>query len=197
MLIVATSSPSRRPSLDSGPTHRAPSTRRKCAVREERDRGRRPPRPRAIDAVGPRADLLGGLAVRHAAREDRPAGNLFGCRRWCGPRSRRSPTREVVVDDRVVGRAPRARTSRWRAAAGSRARARSLAAKRGCERAAACSRPASVSGMSVYAVWRPDLLHSVAPCRTSTTCSSSAIRPPLLRKQGRCKRVDAYDGRNN
>src|SRR5439155_15675878 len=42
-------------------------------------------------------------------------------------------------------------------------------------------RPTSVRGTSVRPVWRPAALHSVSPCRTSTTCCPSTRA--LQRKQ--------------
>src|SRR3954469_2239212 len=50
----------------------------------------------------------------------------------------------------------------------------------GSRRSSAWRRPSSVRGTSVLPVCRPDTLHSVGPCRTSTSRGRAAECPPAV-----------------
>ena len=74
-------------------------------------------------AVGAGADVGGRLAAGAAVAPEEPArGGRCGCRRWSGPRSRRSPTRAGRRAARRGRRGRRARRSRGRGRAGCRGR---------------------------------------------------------------------------
>ena len=177
---VRVSSANSRPSAAGSPSHRAMSTRRMCPWLNSATA------PSAATAccdhgVGPRPHLRSRSRRRGTARPDRPARDgLADLRGRDALVVAVVPLAQVVVDLGVGTETGEIdAVSRAHAAAGSTSTsAKSPSWSRAAAARAASRRPASVSGMSVRPVWRPFSLHSVAPCRMSTT--SFAISSSLM-----------------
>ena len=121
-------------------------------------------------AVQPLGDLVGGLAAR-GSRGSRPSSRAppRGSRRWCGPRSRRTPTPPGPRRPRRRRSPASSAVTRARCSGLVSTRSKCTSASRSRSVRAPPARPRAVSGRSVVEVCRPDRLHSVSPCRTSQT----------------------------
>ena len=137
-------------------------------------------REQSATTLGSLGQLLDALAALRTGAPDRPVRNLLAdLRRREAVVLAVVPLGQVVAQLGLEARQPRRLP---RPAQRARQHPRELAPPKRLAHRAACCSPSSVSGRSVRPVCRPARLHSVSPCRTSSTSTRRAtLRCALCR----------------